>query len=287
MVFVSGLAITLVAWVAVVDSHPPPSDTVPRPLLYGSGYIYPAWKGFGDGSSEALAWEQASLDGLVEMGAALTGASFNWCDIEPEQGVYNWTAADAAVTATHNKGLAMLAYMGNTPDWALDPAHQGLGFRFPPQVRVGHNICILPCACQSRHSVSRSRHRRYVAPSIPFVPGSIQPRFNASFQAWVTAVAKRYAGVVTMYEFWNEPNGCSWINDGCANGNMAASYAPWLCTWASAMRKADPGARLSVGGLDYNAGVAEGYTYARASTATVHTTLGSCSKCTVKRLLPD
>ena len=97
----------------------------------------------------------------------------------------------------------------------------------------------------------------------PFVENwEKKPRFNASFQAWVTAVAKRYAGVITMYEFWNEQNGCSWINDGCANGNMAASYAPWLCTWAAAMRKSDPGARLSIGGLDYNAGVMKGYTYA-------------------------
>ena len=135
MRFVSGSSITLATWVAVVDCLFP-SNAVPRPLLYGSGYIYSAWKGFEDGSSEALAWEQASLDGLSDMGATLTGASFNWCDIEREQGVYNWTTVDATVNATHSKGLAMLAYMGNTPDWALDPAHKGLGFRFPPQVRA-------------------------------------------------------------------------------------------------------------------------------------------------------
>jgi len=29
-------------------------------------------------------------------------------------------------------GLAMLAYTGNTPDWALLPNQTGLGYRFPP-----------------------------------------------------------------------------------------------------------------------------------------------------------
>jgi hypothetical protein len=84
-------------------------------------------------------------------------------------------------------------------------------------------------------------------------------QYTPSFVAWVMAVAERYKGKVVMYEFWNEENGCSWVNDGCSNGDSAPTYAPWLCTWAAAMRKADPGARLSVGGLDYNAGVSAGY----------------------------
>lgn len=42
-----------------------------RPLLFGSGYIYPAWKGLtGDAATK---WEGASLDALVGMGATLTG----------------------------------------------------------------------------------------------------------------------------------------------------------------------------------------------------------------------
>lgn len=40
---------------------------------------------------------------------------------------------DWLVNATAAKGLAMLAYTGNTPDWALLPNQTGLGYRFPPQ----------------------------------------------------------------------------------------------------------------------------------------------------------
>ena len=62
--------------------------------------------------------------------------------------------------------------------------------------------------------------------------------------------------MIRFYEFWNEPNGCSWINDGCANGNSGASYAPWLKLWYAAMRAGDSDAVLALGGLDANWGVA-------------------------------
>lgn len=156
-----------------------PAPSQDRPLLYGSGYIYPAWKGFA--GAQASRWESANLQLLQDAGAAATGASFNWVNMEPVQGGgYNWTETDSLVAATGAAGLGMIAYMGNTPDWALQAQHKGLGYRFPPQ-----------------------------------------PQFNASFVRWVTAVAQRYRGKVSHYEFWNEQNGCGWINPGCANGNMA------------------------------------------------------------------
>ena len=55
-----------------------------------------------------------------------------------------------------------------------------------------------------------------------------------------------------------EHSGCSWINPGCANGNMASSYAPWLCAWYKAIKAVAPNTVLSVGGLDYNPGVTKG-----------------------------
>lgn len=55
-----------------------------RPLIFGSGYIYPAWKGLSGAS--AVKWEEASLDAIRGMGGTLTGASFNWCDIERTRG---------------------------------------------------------------------------------------------------------------------------------------------------------------------------------------------------------
>ena len=48
------------------------------------------------------------------------------------------------------------------------------------------------------------------------------------------------------YEFWNEQNGCGWVNPGCRNSNTAADYAPWLCRWYKAMKSVDSGLQLSV-----------------------------------------
>jgi hypothetical protein len=80
-----------------------------RPLIFGSGYIYPAWKGLNGEAATAVKWEDASLNAIVGMGGTLTGASFNWCDIERVRGTYNWTSVDWIVNATAAKGLAMLA----------------------------------------------------------------------------------------------------------------------------------------------------------------------------------
>jgi hypothetical protein len=74
-------------------------------------------------------------------------------------------------------------------------------------------------------------------------------------------VATRYGSKVRMYEFWNEQNGCGWVNPGCRNSDTAADYAPWLCKWYKAMKAVDSGLQLSVGGLDYNKGVTQGYQY--------------------------
>ena len=83
-----------------------------RPLLYGSGYIYPSWKSFEIGSAEAVAWETANMARLAEMGAKLTGASFNWVAMQPEKdGPYNWTATDATVAAAASHGIKMIAYV--------------------------------------------------------------------------------------------------------------------------------------------------------------------------------
>jgi len=152
----------------------------------------------------------------VTMGANATGASINWCDVESVQGTYDWSYVDWTIQNTQAHGLAMFAYTGNTPDWALDPSilakyGPGVGYRFPPSAAN-----------------------------------------TGAFTKFFTAVAARYAGKIQFYEFWNEPNGCSWINDGCSNGNMAPSYTSWLKLWSQAMRAGDPGATLSVGGLDCN-----------------------------------
>jgi hypothetical protein len=66
---------------------------------------------------------------------------------------------------------------------------------------------------------------------------------------------------IKYYHFWNEPNGCSWVKDGCANGDGYALYTKWLKIWYTAMKSGDPDCVLAAGNLDYHDGVAEGYAY--------------------------
>jgi len=83
-----------------------------------------------------------------------------------------------------------------------------------------------------------------------------------------------------MLEFWNEQNGCSWINPGCSNGNMASTYAPWLCRWYKAMKAVNASFVLSVGGLDYNKGVSQAC--GQATNLVAH-----CSAAATPSQLPD
>ena len=52
----------------------------------------------------------------------------------------------------------------------------------------------------------------------PALPGHRTPPSEnhiTQFRNFHSTLAARYAGCVTYYQFWNEPSGCSWINDGC------------------------------------------------------------------------
>ena len=101
---------------------------------------------------------------MVQMGANVTAATFNWCDIEREQGTYDWAYADWMVQNTVRHNLSAVAYTGNTPDWALDPAvlrkyGPGIGYRFPP---------VSCSSCVRRHSALTAIDTRL--PTIPPPP---------------------------------------------------------------------------------------------------------------------
>lgn len=103
--------------------------------LFGIGVTWGGWLGLN--TSAAQQWNQISMQAIRTAGSTSTGLSFNWCDIEKTEGVYDWTDADAQVANAAQHGLEGFAYSGNTPDWALDPAiiakhGNGIGYRFPP-----------------------------------------------------------------------------------------------------------------------------------------------------------
>lgn len=193
----------------------------PRPLIYGCGITWGRWIGLPD--EQARAFDRLSMDRIRQMGGTNVPANFAWIDIEPAPGEYHWDYVDHQVAEARRRGLEVFAYVGLTPDWAL-----------PPE-----------------------------APEIPGIGYRFPPdeRYAADFERFCSTLAARYRGKVRYYQFWNEPNGCSWINDAGANGHMANTYVPWLKRWYTAMKAADPECVLAVGGLDYHEGVKDGFRY--------------------------
>lgn len=192
-----------------------------RPYIFGCGIMWGYWHDLP--WEKSWQWTEMCMDYIVEMGGTNCPADIVWADIEKERGVYDWSRVDRQVEAALKRGLTMFAYTGLTPDWALpDEVPRGKGLGY-----------------------------RYPP----------KEEFAEDFERWCEAVATRYRGKITHFQLWNEPNGCSWINDGCSNGHMAHTYVPWLKRWYTAMKRGNPDSILAVGGLDYNSGVRDGYRY--------------------------
>ncbi|MGB9588012.1 MAG: beta-galactosidase [Armatimonadota bacterium] len=158
---------------------------------------------------------------LKELGGKITSASFDWCELEKEKGKFNWDYTDHVVDAAQDLGLKQFGYVGNTAPWAL-----------PPGIKPEHGYRNPP-----------------------------RDDCEKDFRNYCTKVAARYKGQVELFQFWNEPNGCSWINDGCSNGHMFESYTKWLKIAYEALKEGNPKCVVCAAALDYNEGVKEGYKY--------------------------
>ena len=184
--------------------------------LYGCGINWADWQFPG----QRTLWgrDGSCMKRIKEMGGTAVPINIPWLNVEREQGKWDFEYVDHQVELAEKHGLAMFAYTGLTPDWALPPeAPQDtpdIGFRFPPA-----------------------------------------DEYTEQFITYCRKVADRYKGRIQYYQFWNEPNGCSWIKEGCANGGEYASYVKWLKIWFTAMKEMDPNCVLAVGGLDYHEGV--------------------------------
>ena len=168
-------------------------------------------------------YDEAIWDHMVTIGATASGTGLAWVDGEPEQGVYDWDRfdyADFCVDGIRSRGMEVAFFTGLTPQWA----------QLHPELE----------------------------------PHQTPPREDQdvidSFMTFHTFVGDRYKGKVKYYYFWNEPNGCSWIN-GCSNADSYPTYTRWLIRASQALKAGDPDAKIIAGRLDYHAGVSRGYEY--------------------------
>jgi hypothetical protein len=96
----------------------------------------------------------------------LWDAGTNWSQVEAVKGKYNWVQLDTAITnAKAHHVKDVLLVLGSTPTW----------------------------------NASRIKPSDYPVPGAASTPKSL-----AAWDAFVTAVVKRYKGRITSYQIWNE-----------------------------------------------------------------------------------
>lgn len=222
---ISSSLILVLGLIALTALLPPPAaaQDFDRPHIYGVGIMWADWLSTGmippRYREDRREYNRAQLDKIREAGGTATHGSFDWVDIEKVRGTYDWSQADERIDDITERGLAIYAYIGNTPDWAR--ANPSLpGHRTPPA-----------------------------------------EEYAEDFERFCTAVAERYKGRVDRFFFWNEPNGCSWVNEGCGNSDGFPLYTKWLKRAFTALKKGNPDCLVGAGVLDYNEGVKRGYEY--------------------------
>ena len=70
----------------------------------------------------------AELDAMQDAGAAWVRTDFAWLGLEPVQGAWNFTAADAVVAKAEARGIEILGILGSSPPWA----NGGNEWNWPP-----------------------------------------------------------------------------------------------------------------------------------------------------------
>ena len=196
--------------------------------LYGCGIIWAKWL-HGEDDKSKWGYDGKCMTLIKSAGGTNVPIDIPWIDVEPEEGKWSWAYVDHSVAEAEKRGLPMYAYMGLTPPWAL-----------PKELVEKHNDGI---------------GYRFPPPDA----------YEEQFVNYCKKVAARYKGRIKHYQFWNEPNGCSWVNDGCGNGHEAENtrklYTKWLKIWYTAMKSEDPDCVLGAGALDMNEGVKNGEDY--------------------------
>jgi hypothetical protein len=201
-----------------------------RRFIFGLGYVNGRhWPQFQDDIEKAKAWNRVNMDSVLAAGSTTVTIGLDWLTVEATQGTYDWSYTDHQVIEAEKRGLEPFAYTGNTPNWAL------LG---RPEV-PNPNAAVCP-----------GKFNNAIFPPAENTAG------KQAFKNFHKALAQRYCGRVKYYEFWNEPNGCSWMSCGCGDqtSEMKAEYARWLRRWYQAMKEGCADTALAVGGLDCNWG---------------------------------
>jgi hypothetical protein len=213
----AGLVVAIATALRDTPDATAPGTDAPDPRRFQLG-IGVAWASQWGGAVPPASWrdfDAASLDAVVRAGGTSTNLRFDWSQIEPVRGQRSWSYADHQISEAEKRGLEPFVYTGGSPAWVGRDrrARCTESFRSPP----------------------------------PHDDAGI-----AAFRDFFRALSKRYCDRVKYYEFWDQPNGCSWMSCGCGDQTPGQRrlYALWLDDWYQAMRDGCRSVVLAVGGLD-------------------------------------
>lgn len=146
---------------------------------------------------------------LVAVGSRrLWDAGVTWAALEPRRGSFVWSTLDAAVDAAEQQGEQVVLTLGMTPTWASSQ----------PTLRSAYGA-----------------------------GATAMPSNMEDWDAYVTALATRYAGRIQAYEIWNQPeNSAYWSGD---PGEMGIQMAELAADAFACIHSIDPSARVVSPGL--------------------------------------
>ena len=159
----------------------------------------------GDPNSRAAAISRAN-----QVDAVISRNSLLWHQVEPQQGVRDWSRVDAVVNELTRANIEPLFVIYGSPSWA--------------------------------NGVSTSVDSYY-----SYVPAD-PAAFNTwveRYKNFAAELARRYKGRVKKYELWNEENEHFFWRP----RPNADQYATWYRAIYSTMKQIDPDAELALGGM--------------------------------------
>ncbi len=134
-----------------------------------------------------------------------------WDEIEPQEGVYDWSAWDRIAAACEGRDLELVAVLVNSPAWARTTSGEAS-----------------------------------LAPTDDAIGRSAPPDDPAAFGQFAAALAARYGQTIDVYQVWDEPN----LTAAWGGGEpRAAVYAALLQAGYTAIHGADQGATVIAAAL--------------------------------------
>ncbi len=167
----------------------PAQAAEPSDFRFGMNNILP--DGYNRSEIPARPWMKLAK----EAGARSNRWEFRWEQIQPVAGPGVWDLPDWVVSENYKNGISLSGVLIATPEWASTTGRMGrsvpINLDQPPLLEDG------------------------------------SPNPNNPWANFVYWTAKRYAGKVTAWEIWNEPNlGNFWLGTNCCAPGTSPSKPP-------------------------------------------------------------